>query len=212
MCVTVVPTTFVPASFDPDDFGAPFYSQFKGQIFDEEQATFDLPDTLVLGFALRPLDTLVLSFEYDRVWYSQISDNNVEVFGIEERDPVNGQDHCGSDSSGPGVPGRESDSGRRRVRNRPSRRRTWHSESEAGYDPDHRMRFELSDAAHKALFRPGADEFHVAPGIGFSFDRFQIDAALDISTRVNTLVGFVGLPVLRAGEVIVGVGRHWVRL
>jgi hypothetical protein len=37
------------------------------------------------------------------------------------------------------------------------------------------------------LWRPGEDEFHVAPGVGFAFQKFQIDAALDISERVNTV-------------------------
>ena len=36
------------------------------------------------------------------------------------------------------------------------------------------------------LFRPGEDAYHVAPGVGFVFDKFQIDGAFDISSRVNT--------------------------
>jgi hypothetical protein len=38
-----------------------------------------------------------------------------------------------------------------------------------------------------ALWQPGEDEFHVAPGVGFAFQKFQIDAALDVSQRVNTV-------------------------
>jgi long-chain fatty acid transport protein len=183
--VTVIPTTFVPAAFDPQDRGAPFYSQFKNQIFDQEQATFDLPDTLALGFTVRPLETLVISLEVDRVWYSQISDNNVEVFGIEEHDSVNGKSIADQIRAGLKFPDvTQIRAGAEYVMVRPGpdvafRLGGW-------YDPDHRMRFDGSDPRIAALFRPGANAFHVAPGVGLTFDKFQIDAALDVSTRINT--------------------------
>ena len=43
---TVVPTA-LPAAFDPADPGA-FYS-VQRRLFDQEDETFDLPDTLALG-------------------------------------------------------------------------------------------------------------------------------------------------------------------
>ena len=182
---TIVPSTFVPASFDPGDVGAPFYRSFIGQIFDEENEKFNLPDTLGLGFTVRPRETLVLSFEYDRVWYSQISDENVEVFGLEERAP-NGATIGETIRRGLVFPdANQIHGGGEYAIVRPGadilvRVGGW-------YDPDHRMRFEGTDPRLKTLFKPGSNEFHVAPGIGFAFDKFQIDAAVDISNRVNTL-------------------------
>ena len=185
--VTIVPTTFVPAAFDPGDTGAPFYSSFKNQIFDEESEKFDLPDTLALGFTVRPSDTLVLSFEYDRVWYFQISDNNVEIFGLEELAP-GGVELARQIKEGLVFPDvNQFRAGAEYTIVRPGadvllRVGGWS-------DPDHRMRFEATggEARVRSLFKPGANEFHVAPGIGFAFDKFQIDAAVDVSSRVNTL-------------------------
>jgi long-chain fatty acid transport protein len=183
---TVVPTTFVPAAFDPTDPGAPFYSQLKGELFDQEEETFDLPDTLALGFAVRPRETLVVSFEYDRVWYSQISDNNVEVFGLEERAGAAGivtANQIRDSLFFPDVNQIRAGAEYIMVRQGPDvalRFGGW-------YDPDHRMRFEGTEPRTSALFRPGSDEFHVAPGFGLTFDRFQIDASIDISSRINTL-------------------------
>jgi long-chain fatty acid transport protein len=183
---TIVPTTFVPAAFDPTDTGAPFYSQFKGQLFDEENETFDLPDTLALGFAVRPRENFVVSFEYDRVWYSQISDNNAEVFGLEERAGAAGivvANQIRNSLFFPDVNQIRGGGEYIMVRQGPDialRLGGW-------YDPDHRMRFEGdADPRISVLFRPGSDEFHIAPGFGLTFDRFQVDAALDISQRINT--------------------------
>jgi len=184
---TIIPTTFVPVAFDPLDPGGPFYSQFKGQLFDQEDETFDLPDTLALGFAVRPRENFVLSFEYDRVWYSQISDNNVEVFGIEEfaPPPANREvaDQIRNFLFFPDVNQIRAGAEYIMVRQGPDvalRLGGW-------YDPDHRMRFEGTDPRIGVLFRPGSDEFHIAPGFGMTFDRFQIDASVDLSTRINTL-------------------------
>jgi long-subunit fatty acid transport protein len=183
---TIIPTTFVPAAFVPGDGGAPFYSQFKGQIFDQKQATFKLPDTLALGFTVRPLETLVLSFEADRVWYSQLSDYNVEVFGIEAHGGSAGAANAADIRAGLVFPnvtqlrgGAEYVMVRSAGPNLAFRIGAW-------LDPDHRERFQGSDPRVKALFQPGTSSFHLSPGFGFSFDRFQIDTAFDVSARINT--------------------------
>ena len=164
----------------------PFLAPYVGTVFDTERVAFNLPDTIALGFTVKPLETLVVTFEYDRVEYSQLSESTAEVFGIEE-----------NISAATGQLIRESlkfpDANQFRFGAeyaiaRPSgavllRFGGW-------IDPDHRMQY--VDPQNRAprlavLFRPGEDEFHVAPGVGFAFQKFQIDAALDVSQRVNTV-------------------------
>ena len=60
-------------------------------------------------------------------------------------------------------------------------------------DPRHTMRFEgqpdPNDAyavLFSALFSTGDDEIHYSAGLGMAFESFQIDAAIDISDRVDT--------------------------
>ncbi|MCP3963109.1 MAG: hypothetical protein GY719_35160 [bacterium] len=54
-------------------------------------------------------------------------------------------------------------------------------------DPDHRIRFEgTGDLLDEAIFRGGSDELHFALGVGIVFDRFKVDAAVDVSDLVST--------------------------
>jgi long-subunit fatty acid transport protein len=181
---TIVPTSFSPAAVVPNDPGV-FFSTFKNQIFDQEQATFDVPDTLALGLTVRPRETLVASFEYTHVAYSQISDHTVEVFGIEEHDAVNGKAIADQIRAGLHFPdANQVHAGLEYVIVRPGpdvalRIGGW-------FDPNHRLQFDGTDPRIRALFRPGPDEWHLAPGAGFTFNQFQIDAAFDVSKRINT--------------------------
>lgn len=172
----------------PGGLRDPFYVPFVGRVFDEEDAKFDLPDILALGFTVRPTDRLLISAEYDRVSYSQLTDNNVEVFGIEENNPVSGREIANLIRDGLQFP----DANQFRVGTEYSLVRdagTIAFRLGGWYDPDHRMRFESTQRVPRleVLFRPGKDEFHITPGFGFSARRFQIDAGADISTRVNTI-------------------------
>ena len=55
-------------------------------------------------------------------------------------------------------------------------------------DPDHRIRFTGTDEPlDLAIFRRGSDEVHFALGAGVAFERFQIDAAVDLSDLVDTV-------------------------
>ena len=174
----------------PGGLKHPFYAPDVGTVYDEEDVTFDLPDTLALGFTVRPSDVFLLSFEYDRVLYSQLSDNTVEVFGIEEHNPsAAGREIADLIRNELKFP----DANQFRAGVEYSMVRdsgTFAFRVGGWFDPDHRMRFETtSEVARRleVLFRPGADEFHVTPGFGFAASRFQIDAGADISSRINTI-------------------------
>ena len=52
-------------------------------------------------------------------------------------------------------------------------------------DPDHRIRTVGDDAVERALLRGGDDELHYTVGLGFAFERFQIDLGADLSELVD---------------------------
>ena len=55
-------------------------------------------------------------------------------------------------------------------------------------DPDHRFRsIHPYNPDHRALFKAGEDEIHVAVGLGLAFRSFQIDFAADFSDLVDTV-------------------------
>ena len=54
-------------------------------------------------------------------------------------------------------------------------------------DPDHQMRATLDDPYEHALLPRGKDEWHYSAGVGLAMDRFQVDLALDVSDRLNTV-------------------------
>ncbi len=55
------------------------------------------------------------------------------------------------------------------------------------FDPDHEMRYLGSDPQLQTVWTRGEDELHWAVGFGLRFRRFQLDAAVDVSDRVNTV-------------------------
>lgn len=170
--------------------GAQFPGTFTvGQLLDTEDVEFNMPDTYSFGVALRPTDVWLFSVEYNRVQYSQLSDNIAEVFGIEENDVNRGRVIADAIRAGLNFP----DANQLRFGAEYAlvgANQTVFLRLGAWIDPDHRMRFEAPNADFRrleVLFRPGEDELHVAPGIGVTFKRFQIDGAFDVSKRINTL-------------------------
>ena len=65
-------------------------------------------------------------------------------------------------------------------------------------DPEHTVRFDgtpanVGDArANAVLFSSGDDELHTSVGMGWAFEKFQLDAAFDASER-NEVVSFSGV-------------------
>ena len=57
----------------------------------------------------------------------------------------------------------------------------------AWFDPDHKLRYTGAAPNLRARFRPGSDEVHYAAGVGVVLGRAQLDLAVDLSPRVDTL-------------------------
>jgi long-subunit fatty acid transport protein len=57
----------------------------------------------------------------------------------------------------------------------------------AWLDPDHQMRAISDDPFTRALLPPGEDEWHYSVGLGIAMERFQVDLAVDVGERLNTV-------------------------
>lgn len=134
----------------------------------------ELPAVVGLGAAYRsPGGAFTASFEWDRIEYSRITETlDPGVFDtrglvIDDADEL----HFGFEYAF--------------LRSRPLlalRLGVW-------LDPDHQIRIESEerDAIDRAIFRPGDDEIHVSLGAGLALKLLQLDLAVDLSDRVDTV-------------------------
>lgn len=135
---------------------------------------FRIPDVRGIGLAFHPFDELVIAFDWDRVEYSDMSDEllNVLRVGRGERRLFRAEDadelHLGLEY--------QVLSARLPVSFRLG----------AWYDPDHRIRYLGDSEALRARFRCGRDVVHLAGGIGVVLGRAQVDLAADLSEAVAT--------------------------
>src|SRR5262245_41190016 len=174
-------------------FGSP-----PGFVVDEDQAIFHVPDSYAVGAAYRPSDKWTISFEYNFVQYKQLLNGSgdgrpVEIAGLtESTDPdpalraelrrqgeniMNGLTINNAHQLRLGVEW-IAHAGKTAVILRAG---SW-------YDPDHRVRFEgAREIPGSALDLRLSDEVHFGGGFGIARSRFQFDAGIDISDRVNTI-------------------------
>ncbi|MDH3351645.1 MAG: outer membrane protein transport protein [Gammaproteobacteria bacterium] len=145
------------------DFGVPpggVISQVSG--FGTE-----FPDIYGIGVAYRRTDgRLTLSFQWDRVQYSNIPDSlRLDDQTIDDADELHlGGEYVFLDST-PIIALRFG---------------TW-------YEPDHQMRPIIDDPWLEALTVDGDNEIHYTAGFGLAMERSQFDLAVDISDRVDTV-------------------------
>ncbi len=126
----------------------------------------ELPDVYSLGVSFRPLESFILAFEWDRIEYSvSLESIGVDNLFIDDADELRlGAEYVFARSN-PLVALRGG---------------VW-------LDPDHATRAgEDADEIVSALLPGSDDEVHYSLGIGLAFKRFQIDAAVDLSERVDT--------------------------
>jgi long-subunit fatty acid transport protein len=148
---------------------------------------FKVPDTWAVGLAFRPVETLTLSFEYDRTQFSQLID--------ELGDPARPSPQ-------------ESEAVLQRIELDDSNRfrfgleylklfkkRILALQLGAWYDPEHQMRFEADDPETgypaprwAVLFPRGENAWHLTAGVGFVFsEHLQLDSAFDWSDPTRTV-------------------------
>lgn len=149
---------------------------FEEQIRDVD---FAIPDVFGLGFAFQPTEISTFTLDVVQVEYSDLTDAFVVAFVDPDTGLVGGRDdrllvddayevHLGVE---------------RFVRISKAQLAL---RAGAWLDPDHRLRYEGFSQARRALFRRGEDEVHYSVGLGVVFDKFQVDAAFDLSDRVST--------------------------
>lgn len=139
---------------------------------------FNLPDVFGGGVTFRPNEALSLSFDFNRIYYSQLIEEftvtiptieggtvSIEDFVLEDVTEI----HAGAEYLVIGW------------------RFPLALRAGAWYDPDHRLRSEGRSALHRALFFEGEDQIHGTAGLGMSIGNVQIDAAADISDQTRTV-------------------------
>lgn len=145
------------------DFGVP-----PGELIGElSGVSVEFPDIYGLGVAYRrPDGRLTVSFQWDRVKYSNIPDSlELDDQTIDDADELHlGAEYVFLDST-PILAVRFG----------------------AWYDPDHQMRPIIDDPWLDALTLNGEDEIHYTAGLGLVMERSQFDLAVDISGRVDTV-------------------------
>lgn len=142
---------------------------------------FKVPHVLSLGLAYRPSDAWLFSFDVNHIEYSRLSDNLVTVFNgelpplsIDDGTEIRfGVEYALLEMSTPLF----------------LRAGVWR-------DPDHRLAFDAQApgdcsldfalCAAAALYPSGDDETHFSVGIGWAFEKFQLDFAADLSDLVDT--------------------------
>jgi long-subunit fatty acid transport protein len=143
------------------------------RLADEVPLDWDFPDVFGLGAAFRSRSgRWTAAFEWDRVRYSTLLANLLP----QQREPgleLNDADELRLGGEYAFFAGSTVVAARLGV---------WH-------DPDHQFGTTADPASEPfaaALLPGGEDELHVAAGAGIGIGRFQVDAALDVSERVDT--------------------------
>jgi long-chain fatty acid transport protein len=144
--------------------------------------TFTVPDVLAFGTALRLTQALTLTADYNRVRYSQITDNFTLFFPAAKGFSARAEDFTVDDAN-------EFHAGVEYLfLNMPKpvaiRAGTWN-------DPDHAIRYEpasleTADPFNLAVFRRGRNVVHGTGGVGVVFGRIEINAAGDFSSQTKT--------------------------
>ena len=158
----------------------------------DKTAYFDTPDLFGVGMVYRPTEAWTLALDVSHIAYSQLTENMQSNFILDDSganaraalDPLNvddgvevrlGMEYTFTEAKVPFS----------------LRAGIWR-------DPEHTVRFDgtpanVGDArANAVLFSSGDDELHTSVGMGWAFEKFQLDAAFDASER-NEVISFSGV-------------------
>jgi hypothetical protein len=142
---------------------------------------FKVPDVAGLGVSVSLTEAWVVAFDYNRVEYSDLIEENLDITGaggnrgsIVRNSPFELED------------GNEYRAGFQHAIVSDGRGADVFFRGGLWIDPDHIVRFVGQDPVYEALFRGGDDELHYAGGIGVRLPYFQIDMGADVSRRLNT--------------------------
>ena len=150
-----------------------------------KDTNFDAPDLYGIGATWRPLDAVIVSLDVNFISYSDLSNGGIDSnFALNDGalsaslDPLELNDGIEVRLGGEYT--------FTQFKNPFSvRAGVWK-------DPAHTLRFEgtpgssTDELANAVLFSIGDSEIHYSAGFGWAFEKFQIDAAVDLSDRVDT--------------------------
>ncbi len=146
-----------------------------------QQGRFHVPDAYGLGLGLRLSDALRVAVDVDRVEYSALTRDLIDIFGLATlfagRDPELDRFHV--DDAVELHAGVEYFFLRSPV--------PVSLLAGAWYEPDHSLVFEGANEGFRAMFRPRDDQLHGSLGVGFSARRVQAYVAYDHSPRTRVL-------------------------
>lgn len=153
----------------------------------DKTAYFNTPDLFGVGVVYRPTEAWTVALDVSHVMYSELTDDMQSNFRIDDSDPVTriGLDPLQIDDGLEVRLGMEYTFTEMKVP-MSLRAGVWH-------DPEHAIRFQGTPAltgdsvANAVLFSTGDDLLHTSFGLGFAFEKVQIDAALDASDRNETV-------------------------
>lgn len=145
---------------------------------------FHVPDNLGIGVAWSTLaGTTKLTLDYDRVFYSQLTDDLINVLVRDIADFNRADYHL--EDAGEIHLGFENILGIGSQLVATLRLGAW-------YDPAHAIEYKGIDEVLRARFRPGEDQVHGSIGVGLVIkENLQVDAAIDISDR--TRIGSISM-------------------
>lgn len=150
----------------------------------EKPAQFNLPDVYGVGIAFRPTPALTVALDWDRVEYSALSENVVDLFTVPGGDPDPTVQDLRIDDADEIHVGLEYQFVDLKF---PLSLRI------GGWlDPDHRLTYvgptnTANERVNAVLFREGEDDEHITGGFGIVFgSHFQLDVGYDQGDRVET--------------------------
>lgn len=139
------------------------------------ETVLQVPDVIGVGVAYRLSDRATLSFDYDFVRYSQLTDDIKDAYGRTDQDLENYVVDDGNELH----LGFEYLFLTKKVII-PVRLGVWQ-------DPDHKIRYEGESEAERARFSGGDDQTHYTAGIGVAVGTpFELNIAYDHSDTVKT--------------------------
>jgi hypothetical protein len=139
------------------------------------ETSLHVPDVIGIGLAYRLSDRATLSFDYDRVRYSQLTEDMADAFG---NPALDANQYVVDD-------GNELHLGFEYLFLTPKviipvRLGAWQ-------DPDHKIRYEGQFPEERAYFRGGDDQVHYTAGVGVAVGTpFELNLAYDHSDSVKT--------------------------
>jgi long-subunit fatty acid transport protein len=173
-----------PYTYRTQRIGPDFPAECKVEDREGCSGTFKVPDVIGLGVSIRPSIRWVVAFDYNRVEYSDLSDNTLDIVNA---DPALGFGRTGTPQDFKIDDGDELRLGLEYALLRERSLPDIYFRGGAWLESEHRLRYEGNNLERQAIWRRGEDQLHYAAGIGLRFRGFQLDVGLDLSDTSDTL-------------------------